>query len=89
MKWLCRASVCKTCKVLFEPATGYEAKWGDLCPAHRRPVIEEFERVEAIVSWAKANTKAVGQLMDKEIEERERKHQEMMQHLYSAQHGRP
>lgn len=55
MFWCKKYSVCSECKVHFEPAPNHEAKWGHLCPTHRKPVIERDRRIAAVMEWAQAN----------------------------------
>ena len=48
-------SVCKECGIHYEPVIGHEARWGDLCPVHRKSVMEKDLRKDAVVSWAFVN----------------------------------
>ena len=51
--WFCKKyNVCSECKVHFEPITGYEAKWGNLCATHRGPVMALAARRQAVIDWA-------------------------------------
>jgi len=61
-----RHSVCKQCGVHFEPATGFEAQWGHLCSAHRKPVIDEYHRIARVVEWAKRNIDKLEPMMQAE-----------------------
>ena len=47
--------VCSECQVHFEPATGYEAQWPNLCSMHRKPAVEHQRRMERILEWARYN----------------------------------
>jgi|SRR3990167_4262556 len=49
-----RYSVCAQCRVHFEPEPSY-LRHAELCPAHRKPVIELEDRIERVMVWAKAN----------------------------------
>lgn len=70
MKWLKpKYSVCKECSVHFEPATGYEARWGDLCSTHRKPVQKRDEKRDEVIRWATTNWERLSQMMDKEVAE--------------------
>lgn len=51
----CRHRVCIQCGVHFEPATGFEAQWGQLCSPHRQPFIKEYRRMGHFLEWAKKN----------------------------------
>ena len=68
MKWnfLCRHSVCIKCGAHFEPVTGYEARWGDLCNTHRQPVREQDEKRDAVIAWASQNWRSLAEQMEKE-----------------------
>lgn len=46
-------SVCKECKVHFDPAPS--ERHAELCPAHRKPVVELEDRILLVVEWAKRN----------------------------------
>jgi len=48
-------AVCKDCGLHYEPVAGYEARWGDLCPVHRKSVMERDLRKDAVISWASLN----------------------------------
>ena len=48
-------SVCDQCQVHFEPATGMESHWGNLCPLHRKPVMDKDLRMKRVLDWAKHN----------------------------------
>lgn len=73
MKFWKRYSVCSECGVHFEPVTGYEAHWGNLCAIHRKPVKEKDERKDRIIAWALSNLDSVEKLMNEE----KKKHDEM------------
>ena len=54
MTWFCKAySVCEKCRVPFEPDKS--ARHPELCPEHRRPVVELEDRISRVVNWAKLN----------------------------------
>jgi hypothetical protein len=61
-----RHSVCTECGVHFEPVTGYEARWGQLCTVHRKPVRERDEKKDAVIAWATSNWSRLVEQMDKE-----------------------
>ena len=46
-------SVCKECRVHFEPTFG--GRHPELCPTHRKPVVELEDRILLVCEWAKAN----------------------------------
>lgn len=48
-------SVCAECGVHFEPVTGYEARWGQFCAAHRKEPRERDEKKDAVLQWAAQN----------------------------------
>ena len=57
----------------FEPATGYEAKWNDLCSVHRKPLVEEKREIDRVVLWAMSNLEEAKVAMDLwEAKERKR-----------------
>lgn len=59
-------SVCKVCGVHFEPVSGYEAEWGDLCQVHRKPVMELALKKRSVMRWADANWEQVLKIMEVE-----------------------
>ena len=61
-----RYTVCKECGVHFEPVTGVEARWGDLCKNHRKAVMEKDLRRDAILEYAARNLEKIGEMMDAE-----------------------
>lgn len=58
--------VCKECGAHFEPVTGYEARWGDLCGIHRKPVMERDLKKDRVVAWAARNWERLTEQMEKE-----------------------
>ena len=46
-------AVCEKCRVHFEPDKS--ARHQELCPEHRRPVVEREDRISRVVDWAKQN----------------------------------
>ena len=55
MNWFCKKySACQQCKVHFEPAQPHE-RHPELCPEHRKPVVELEDRILRVMAWAKAN----------------------------------
>ena len=67
-----KLNVCSECKMAFEPATGYEAKWNDLCSVHRKPLVEQKREIDRVVLWAMSNPKEARVAMDLwEAKERE------------------
>ena len=62
----CNYSVCAACKVHFEPVTGYEAQWGQYCAEHRKPIIEDHQRTERIMSWARQNLDRLEPMMQED-----------------------
>ena len=69
--WKRKYSVCDECHVHFEPATGYEARWGNFCPTHRKQVKERDEKKERVLSWASLNWERLERIMEDEIKQRE------------------
>lgn len=70
MKWFKhKVSICRECGVHYAPVIGYEAKWGHLCPTHRKPVIELDLRKEAVISWASQHWEKLEPMYLKEIQE--------------------
>ena len=66
--WFCKNySVCSECKVHFEPVTGYEARWGNLCSVHRKPVREHEQRYETVIQWARVNWEKLEPQMQEEV----------------------
>lgn len=64
--WEQKFSVCSECGVHFEPVTGYEARWGNLCSTHRKPVKERDLKMDRVISWASRNVERVAKIMDDE-----------------------
>ena len=62
-------SVCSECGVHFEPVTGSEARWGNLCSTHRKPVKERDLKKDEVINWAANNWERLGVMMDKELAE--------------------
>ena len=94
-------SVCKECGVHFEPVTGYESRWGDLCSMHRKPAIERSEKKAEVMAWAGINWERLTEQMEKEKAEEMKAYLDMLskggllashqgqgQGQYSAQSGR-
>ena len=70
MKWFKpRHSVCSICEVHFEPVTGYEARWGNLCSLHRKPIRERDEKKDAVMAWASINWEELVERVEKERKE--------------------
>lgn len=69
MKWFKFGySVCSKCGVHYDKVIGSDARWGNLCPIHRKPAKELDLRKDAVISWAEANFERLGEIMDKEKE---------------------
>jgi hypothetical protein len=74
-------SICKECKVHFEPAGPYEhgwntVKWADLCPTHRKPAMERDSKRDRVIAWAGENWERLFEQMEKkETEKAERLHE--------------
>jgi hypothetical protein len=77
--WKQKHSVCSECGVHFEPVTGYEVRWGNLCAAHRKAVKERDEKRDAVVAWAAANWERVAKMMEGETAEQRAAYNKMMQ----------
>ncbi len=63
-------SICRICKVHFEPVPEHESAWNDLCEQHRRPLIDEYRRKEAVAEWARKHWVKLEPVM-RELEEKE------------------
>ena len=48
-------SVCRYCSVHFEPAKGFDLRWKEYCPTHRKEIMERDLRIDAVVQWASQN----------------------------------
>lgn len=77
--WKQKHSVCSECGVHFEPVTGYEARWGNLCAAHRKAVKERDEKKDAVVAWASANWERLAKTMEEETASQRAAYNNMMQ----------
>lgn len=67
MKWFKpKYSVCSECGVHFEPVTGYESRWGNLCSIHRKSVKERDEKKDAVLYWASVNWERLAKIMEEE-----------------------
>ena len=88
MKWFCKnvpVSVCKECGAHYDPVVGYESRWGDLCPTHRKPVMELDLRREAVVSWASQCWEKLEPMYLEERKELEKRAQILDQFVASPQ----
>ena len=72
-------SVCKQCGVHFEPVTGYEARWGDLCSTHRKPVMEKDLKRDAVMRWAGDNWERLAPQMEAEAAKEREAYDKSMQ----------
>ena len=53
MNWFCKKyTACQQCRVHFEPAPPHE-RHPELCPEHRKPVVEREDRILRVLEWAK------------------------------------
>lgn len=77
--WKQQHSVCSECGVHFEPVTGYDARWGNLCATHRKAVKERDEKKDAVVSWASANWERLVKQMEDEAAEQRAAYNKMLQ----------
>jgi hypothetical protein len=60
-------SVCSECKVHFEPATGEDLLWPNLCESHRKPKRDLHMRKLRVQSWAACNwEKLEAQVLEEE-----------------------
>lgn len=66
MSWFKKHSVCIECGVHFEPVTGYESRWGNLCSIHRKPVMARDLLKDRVILWATANWGKLVEMMEKE-----------------------
>lgn len=65
-------SVCAECGVHFEPVTGYEARWGQFCAAHRKEHRENDEKKDAVLAWAAQNWMRLhGQMVSEYVAKKE------------------
>jgi hypothetical protein len=80
MKFFNRPSVCRICRVHFEPLTDWEAQyWPDLCDTHRKGPRELHLRQHAVVTWATMNWQRLEVDMLKEREAERAKWSEAQQ----------
>ena len=69
MRWFTKKfSVCTECGTHYDPVVGYEARWGSLCAAHRKPVMERDLRKNAVIAWATLNWEKLEEQYKKENE---------------------
>lgn len=62
MKWFKpKYTVCTQCSMLFDPTDG---PFPDLCPTHRKPVMEKAERRQRVISWATSNWEKLEEQMN-------------------------
>jgi len=61
-------SICKECRVHFEPAVGVDSQWGDLCLTHRKPLIDAVRREANILQWARQNLDKLEPMMLEETQ---------------------
>jgi hypothetical protein len=72
-------SVCAECGVHFEPVTGHESKWGNLCAVHRKPVKERDEKKTLVIDWATANWEKLYDTAKKEVYEQREAYNKLAQ----------
>jgi hypothetical protein len=70
--------VCKECGVHYDLVSEYEIKWKDLCPTHRKPVMEKDLRKDDVMYWASYNWERLEKLY---LEERKKQTQPTQEQL--------
>lgn len=81
MRFFCKPySVCATCKVHFEPAP--TERHAELCPEHRKPVVELEDRILRVTDWAKRNWEKLEPQVLKEEAKRTAASNAALQKLY-------
>lgn len=68
-------SVCAECGVHFEPVGANEARWGNLCATHRKPVMERDRKKRDVMFWAEAHWERLAVMMEREEIEQRAKYQ--------------
>lgn len=68
----------------FEPVTGYESRWGDLCSVHRKPVKDRDEKVQRVLEWVKWHIDMVAEMMEKESAENQVKLNGSISNMFNA-----
>lgn len=72
MNFFCKKyTACQECRVHFEPAP-QGTRHAELCPEHRKPVIEREDRILLVVEWAKRNWEKLEPRALKEEAERQK-----------------
>ena len=72
-------SVCAECRVHFEPQAG--VRHPELCPTHRKPVVELEDRILLVCEWAKANWEELEPKAKEQLAKRNATHASMLQGL--------
>lgn len=72
-------TVCSVCGVHFEPVSGYEVRWGNLCAIHRVSVKQQDERKDAVISWATANWVRLEKMMKEEYDKNKEQYKQLSQ----------
>jgi len=77
-------ATCKDCGIHYDPVVGLEARWGDFCPMHRKPVMERDLRKDAVISWASGNWERLEAMYLEEVKETRDRHQSVFQKSMDA-----
>ena len=80
-------SVCQQCKVHFDPAP--TERHSELCPQHRKPVVELEDRILLVVNWAKANWEKMEPQAIAETNKINAMSQEALQRMYNQHMAQP
>ena len=79
MKWFKpKYTVCTQCSMLFEPTEG---PFPDLCPTHRKPVMEKAERRERVIAWAMNNWEKLEEQMNADYAKQNQTSQEYFKEM--------
>lgn len=88
MNWFRKPyTVCQQCKVHFEPAPS--ERHAELCPVHRKPIVEIEDRIEFVLRWAKSNWEKLEPQARAEYLKDLQISQAQMQNMYNAQMAAP
>lgn len=80
-------SVCQQCKVHFDPAP--TERHAELCPVHRKPVVELEDRIMRVMEWAKAHWEELEPKALEEYNKRNQMSQAALQQMYNQAMSAP
>ena len=80
-------SVCQQCKVHFEPAP--HERHAELCPAHRKPVVDREDRIMLVLDWAKQHWEELEPKAMEEYNKRTYASQAALQQMYNQAMNAP